>query len=89
MNTLCTTLGISQVVLVDNSGLSTGRQTTQLQDVPTTHCLSTWPDRIYAGDRLVNPQSTGLITVIRYIYELPHLITGNSAQTRTHRQVRL
>jgi hypothetical protein len=88
MISLCTTLCKSVGLLVENMGLSTGHQTTKLQDVPTTNCLSTRAKPIYAGYEMVNPQSTGLITVISYIYEFPHSITGNSVQTRTHDQVR-
>ena len=88
MSALCTTLCKSGDLPMENRGFSTGHQTTKLQDVPTTNCLSTWANRIYAGYEMVNPQSTGLITVIRYIYESSHSITGNSAQTRTHNQVR-
>jgi len=88
MSALCITLCKSEDLLVENMELSTGHQTTKLQDVPTPNCLSTWPNRIYAGYEMVNPQSTGLITVISYIYEFPHSITGNSVQTRTHDQVR-
>ncbi len=88
MSGLCTTLCTPEALLVENMGLSTGRQTTKLQDVPTTNCLSTWAKPIYAGYEMVNPQSTGLITVISYIYGFPHSIVGNSVQTRTHRQMR-
>ncbi len=88
MINLCTTLCKSVGLLVENMGLSTGHQTTKLQDVPTTNCLSTRAKPIYAGYEMVNPQSTGLITVISYIYGFPHSIVGNSGQTRTHHQVR-
>jgi len=89
MSGLCTTLCKPKVLLVENMGLSTGHQTTELQDVPTTNCLSTWAKPIYAGYEMVNPQSTGLITVISYIYGSPHSIVGNSVQIRTHHQVRI
>jgi len=89
MSCLCTTLCKSDGLLVDNMGLSTGSQTTKLQDVPTANCLSTSAKPIYAGYEIVNPQSTGLITVISYIYGFPHSIVGNSVQTRTHHQVRI
>ena len=89
MSALCTTLWKSRGLPAENRWLSTSRQTTKLQDVPTTDCLSTWVNPIYAGYEMVNPQSTGLITVITYIYGFPHSIVGDSVQTRTHHQVRI
>ena len=78
MSGLCTTLCKSDGLLVDNMGLSTARQTTKPQDVSTANCLSTWLNRIYARYQMVFPQSTGLITVIRFIYRFAHAITDRA-----------
>lgn len=65
-------------VVVYNSGLSTYQQTTQVQDVlggqPSVTALS----RMLFGLKVVNPQSTGLITVIRFIYRFAHAITDRA-----------
>ncbi len=65
---------------VDNSWISTNSETTNLQDVINTPTVYTGTNRIYAEPKIVNPQSTALITVISYIEEFPHSITSVSAK---------
>ena len=74
---------------VYNTGLSTYQQTTRMQDVRGGQPVFTAKRHMLFGSNRVNPQSTGLITVISYIYGFPHSIVGNSVQTRTHHQVRI
>ena len=66
------------VVAVDNTGLSTYRQTTRLQDVLFARRLVTCPTRAIYGPNRVNPQSTALITVIRFIYRFAQITTINA-----------
>jgi hypothetical protein len=65
-------------VVVYNSGLSTYQQTTQMQDVLGGQPSVTGLSRMLFGLKVVNPQSTGLITVIRFIYRFAHAITDRA-----------
>ena len=65
-------------VVVYNSGLSTYQQTTQMQDVLGGQPSVTGLSRMLFGLEVVNPQSTGLITVIRFIYRFAHAITDRA-----------
>ena len=65
-------------VVVYNSGLSTYQQTTQVQDVLGGQPSVTGLSRMLFGLKVVNPQSTGLITVIRFIYRFAHAITDRA-----------
>ena len=65
-------------VVVYNSGLSTYQQTTQVQDVLGGQPSVTGLSRMLFGLEVVNPQSTGLITVIRFIYRFAHAITDRA-----------
>ena len=57
---------------VDNRWLSTGSETTKLKDVLGDPSFHTGSTHIHAGSEVVNPQSTALITVIRYIEGSSH-----------------
>lgn len=83
MSSLCITMWKSPRIVVHNTGLSTYQQTTRVQDVPMVHFLTTGKTVISIGFQGVNPQSTGLITVIRFIYKLTHLITPKAHIFRT------
>ena len=65
-------------VVVYNSGLSTYQQTTQMQDVLCGQPSVTGLSRMLFGLKVVNPQSTGLITVIIFIYRFAHAITDRA-----------
>ena len=65
-------------VVVYNSGLSTYQQTTQVQDVLGGQPSVTGLSRMLFWLKVVNPQSTGLITVIRFIYRFAHAITDHA-----------
>lgn len=88
MSALCVTMCKPCELSVDNSWLSTHGETTNLQDVINTPTVYTGTNRIYAGPKLVNPQSTALITVISYLYGSPHPIIANFAKQNTHQKVR-
>ena len=78
MTTLCTTLWKTSGVGVHNSELYTEAQTTQTQDVPDMRRSHTALFVDLFGSNRVNPQSTGLITVIRFIYRFAHAITDRA-----------
>lgn len=65
-------------VVVYNTGLSTYQQTTQMQDVLDGQPVVTAASHMLSGLNDVNPQSTGLITVIRFIYRFAHAITDRA-----------
>ena len=65
-------------VVVYNSGLSNYQQTTQVQDVLGGQPSVTGLSLMLFGLKVVNPQSTGLITVIRFIYRFAHAITDRA-----------
>jgi hypothetical protein len=65
-------------VVVYNTGLSTYQQTTKMQDVSGGQIVVTVVNRVFSGLNRVNPQSTGLITVIRFIYRFAHAITDRA-----------
>ena len=65
-------------IVVYNTGLSTYQQTTQMQDVLGGQPSVTGLSRMLFGLKVVNPQSTGLITVIRFIYRFAHAITDRA-----------
>ena len=78
MTGLCINMLKSTGVAVDNTGLSTYQQTTRLQDVLRARRLVTaFTHTVYAPNRL-NPQSTALITVIRFIYRFAQITTINA-----------
>ena len=64
--------------VVYNTGLSTCQQTTQMQDVTEKQTVVTAISHVLFGLNVVNPQSTGLITVIRFIYRFAHAITDRA-----------
>jgi hypothetical protein len=64
--------------VVYNTGLSTYQQTTQMQDVTEVQTVVTANIHMLFGSNVVNPQSTGLITVIRFIYRFAHAITDRA-----------
>ena len=70
-------------VVVYNTGLSTYQQTTQMQDVLGGQHVVTAASPMLFGLKVVNPQSTGLITVIRFIYRFSHSITDYAHITKT------
>lgn len=78
MTTLCTTLWKTSGVGVHNSQLYTEAQTTQTQDVPDMRRGLTARFVDLFGSNRVNPQSTGLITVIRFVYRFAHAITDRA-----------
>ena len=82
MSAVCVTMCKPCELPVDNSWLSTNRETTNLQDVINTPTVYTGTNRIYAGPKIVNPQSTALITVIGYLSGSPHLTIANSAKKK-------
>ena len=65
-------------VVVYNTGLSTYQQTTHMQDVLVDRFLTPIKTLCLSGSNRVNPQSTGLITVIRFIYRFAHAITNRA-----------
>ena len=65
-------------VVVYNTGLSTYQQITQMQDVFGSQPAITATSLMLFGLNVVNPQSTGLITVIRFIYRFAHAITDRA-----------
>jgi hypothetical protein len=65
-------------VVVYNTGLSTYQQTTRVQDVAGGRPVVTAECPMLFGLKVVNPQSTGLITVIRFIYRFAHAITDRA-----------
>ena len=65
-------------VVVYNTGLSTYQQTTQMQDVLGGQPVVTAASPMLFGLKVVNPQFTGLITVIRFIYRFAHAITDRA-----------
>ena len=64
--------------VVYNTGLSTCQQTTRVQDVTERQTVVTANSHVLFGSNVVNPQSTGLITVIRFIYRFAHAITDRA-----------
>jgi len=62
-------------MVVQNTGLSTYQQITQMQDVLGGQAVATASDQVLFGFKTVDSQSTGLITVIRFIYRFAHAIT--------------
>ncbi len=78
MKGLCINMLKPTGVAVDNTSLSTYQQTTRLQDVLRAWRLVTaLTHTVYEPNRL-NPQSTALITVIRFIYRFAQIITVNA-----------
>ena len=67
-------------VVVYNSGLSTYQQTTQMQDVLGGQPSVTGLSRMLFGLEVVNPQSTGLITVINFLSKHPQITMNNICQ---------
>jgi hypothetical protein len=65
-------------VVVYNTGLSTYQQTTRMQDVTGGRPVVTAECLMLFGLKVFNPQSTGLITVIRFIYRFAHAITDRA-----------
>ena len=63
---------------VYNTDLSTYQQTTWMQDVLGDQPVFTAKRHMLFGSNRVNPQSTGLITVIRFIYRFAHAITDRA-----------
>ena len=88
MSAVCVTMCKPCGLPVDNNLLSTNSETTNLQDVINTPTVYTGTNRIYAGPKIVNPQSTALITVISYLYGSPHPTITNSAKQNTHQKAR-
>ena len=78
MNRLWINMWKSLGFVVHNTGLSTYQQTTQMQDVLGGQPVVTATSRMLFGLKAVNPQSTGLITVIRFIYRFAHAITDRA-----------
>ena len=83
MTTLCTTLWKTFGVGVHNSRLYTEAQITQPQDVPDVRRSLTVRFVDLFDSNRVNPQFTGLITVIRFIYRFSHSITDYAHITKT------
>jgi uncharacterized membrane protein len=75
MNRVWINMWKSSGFIVYKTGLSTYQQTTQMQDVLGGQPVVTATSRMLFGLKVVNPQSTGLITVIRFIYRFAHAIT--------------
>ena len=78
MNRVWINMWKSTGFVVYNTGLSTYQQTTQMQDVLGGQPSVTGLSRMLFGLKVVNPQSTGLITVIRFIYRFAHAITDRA-----------
>jgi len=78
MTRLCINMWKSVGCVVHNTGLSTYQQTTQMQDVLGGQHVVTAASPMLFGLKAVNPQSTGLITVIRFIYRFAHAITDRA-----------
>lgn len=77
---LGTTVWATPQLPVDNHELCTDARTTQVQDVFTTP--QPCEDRLYMsfGVYGVRPQSTPLITVIKFVYEDPQITMNNVGQ---------
>lgn len=65
---------------VDNQELYTTVRTTQLQDVFATPQACEDRFRMSFGVRGVHPQSTPLITVIKFLYKHPQITMNNVGQ---------
>ena len=78
MNRLWINMWRSSGFVVYNTGLSTCQQTTRVQDVTERQTVVTANSHVLFGLNVVNPQSTGLITVIRFIYRFAHAITDRA-----------
>ncbi len=78
MTRLCINLWTTTGDTVYNTGLSTYQQTTLMQDVLGGQPVVTVRHHIWIDPNRVNPQSTGLITVIRFIYRFAHAITNRA-----------
>ena len=65
-------------IVVYNTGLSTCQQTTRVQDVTERQTVVTANSHVLFGSNVGNPQSTSLITVIRFIYRFAHAITDRA-----------
>jgi hypothetical protein len=78
MNRLWINMWKSLGFVVHNTGLSTYQQTTQVQDVTGGQNIVTANCHVLFGSNIANPQSTGLITVIRFIYRFAHAITDRA-----------
>jgi hypothetical protein len=78
MNRVWINMWKSSGFVVYNTGLSTYQQTTQMQDVTEGQTVVTANSHVLFGSNVVNPQSTGLITVIRFIYRFAHAITDRA-----------
>ncbi len=78
MTRLCVNVWTTAGGAVYNTGLSTYQQTTQMQDVLGGQLVATARCHMFFGSNGVNPQSTGLITVIRFIYRFAHAITDRA-----------
>ena len=78
MNRLWINMWASADSAVYNTGLSTYQQTTRMQDVRGGQPVFTAKRHMLFGSNRVNPQSTGLITVIRFIYRFAHAITDRA-----------
>lgn len=80
---LCTTVWKSFGFVVNNFKLYRDHQTTRLQHVAVGHLGSTARFVDLFGSNRVNPQSTALITVIRFINRLSHSITVHAHITQS------
>ena len=78
MTCLCINMWTTAGGVVYNTGLSTYQQTTQVQDVLGGQPVVTARRHMLFGSNGVNPQSTGLITVIRFISRFAHAITDRA-----------
>lgn len=87
MTRLCINMWTTAGGVVYNTGLSTYQQTTLMQDVLGGQLVATAKCHMLFGSNWVNPQSTGLITVIRFISRFAHAIT-NRAHITDNRLVR-
>ncbi len=75
MTGLCINMWTFAGCAVNNTGLSTYRQTTWLQDVFRARQLVTAPTHAKYKPNGLNPQSTALINVIRFIYGSAQITT--------------
>lgn len=66
--------------LVDNSALFTVARTTYMQDVVDHSQGCGLPNQMPYGFAVVHPQSTSLITVIKYLYTFPQITMTNIGQ---------
>ena len=78
MTRLCTNVWTTAGNAVYNTGLSTYQQTTWMQDVFGSQPVLTAKRHTLFSSNGVNPQSTGLITVIRFISRFAHAITDRA-----------